>query len=126
MIFIRCELWPKGDSAKARVLGEATISNAGSGSVIHGNYSVILSKVGGFKGGVRGSAKNVWRTGAVINFPRKALGVWDLLYRALGGVLDRRNPVQLIPEDAVVEPVSIEMIAAAWVHEAEKEVGHGG
>lgn len=47
MIYIRIELWPKGQRAGARCLGEATICNVG-GNEKFADYEVKLAKFGGF------------------------------------------------------------------------------
>lgn len=50
MVYVRIEIWPGGRRSLARVLGEATITNDGTGSEDTGNYRVLLSKIGGFQG----------------------------------------------------------------------------
>lgn len=49
MIYIRAEMWPKGDRTKARILGEATIENLGGGTRTKADYRTCISKRGGFK-----------------------------------------------------------------------------
>lgn len=83
MIVVKLELWPFGDESKARPLGTAIIANDGSGSNGTGNYRVVLSK--------RGKKAGKWKEGALEGFPRKRLGAWDLLYRALDVVVGDRN-----------------------------------
>lgn len=105
MLYIRIELWPRGDRSKAKVLGEATIANVG-GSEQRGSYKARLSKANGFRcramrpntsrdlevarvtGPLEGS---VWKETAVRDFPRKRLGPWDLLYRVLQAAIGFRN-----------------------------------
>jgi hypothetical protein len=95
MIYVRVELWPVGNRAAARVLGEAVVFNDGTGgNGPVGNYGVALSKKGGFGNGSRLEAAqltNVWRKGAVRGFPRLRLGSWDLLLRALRSLVGARN-----------------------------------
>lgn len=95
MIYVRIELWPGGDRASSRVLGEGAISNVG-GTPTVGNYRFLLSKFGGFKGSLeRGkiAKSSVWRRGSLDGFRRKQGGGWDLLgillRESLGNRLDR-------------------------------------
>lgn len=74
MIRIRAELLPGGREDKKQHLGTIIIANDGSGTSTRGNYNVVISKRG--KGGL-------WKKCTVENFPRKKLGVWDLLFSAL-------------------------------------------
>ena len=83
MIRVTVELLPFGDESKKKHLGTAYISNDGSGDESSGNYKVTFSKMG--------KPNVTWKAGTVINFPRKRLGGWDLLYRALQGVVGDRN-----------------------------------
>jgi hypothetical protein len=63
-------------------IGVIRISNDGTGDHTRGNYDVTLYK--------RGS-KGVWRTGKIRDFPRKSLGPYDLIYRALKIIVGDRN-----------------------------------
>lgn len=89
MLVIRIELWPHGDRARARELGRVEIANTGTGSPTVGNYVVQL-----FKSAAQGARRpGVWKRGRVEGFPRKRLGAYDLLFRALAAVLgSQRNP----------------------------------
>ena len=89
MIVIRIELWPKGDKGMARLLGEGHIANVG-GDLDYGNYRVSLLRSPEYA-----KASNVgkpWRRGEVSHFPRRRLGPWDLLLRALVATVGARNP----------------------------------
>lgn len=88
MIVIKVELWPKGDPARAKDMGFATIENDGTGTDKAGNYKVTLFKW--TKGG-KGS-RSIWKQGGVSGFDRMKRGPWDLLFRALRGILGARNP----------------------------------
>lgn len=88
MLYIRIEMWPRGEKSRARLLGEATISNEG-GTADSGNYSVVLLKSPEYA-----ATENVgkpWRKGSVQGFPRLRLGPWDLLFRALRDTVGGRN-----------------------------------
>lgn len=90
MIVIRVELWPCGDRSRAQDLGEARITNTAPtlfGDRSLGDYRVELLK------GARYSRRpgEIWRWCTVRAFPRRALGPWDLLHRALGQMLGGRN-----------------------------------
>jgi len=54
MIYIRIELWPAGDSGKARVLREVTVANMDSIHERRPAYAVEVSRDKGFK--MRGPA----------------------------------------------------------------------
>ncbi len=79
MIVVRVEIWPKGQSLKARELmcmhitNDGTLSD-GSGDSKRGNYRVQLFRKG---------CDNVFRTGHVENYPRRSYHVGRLIYRAL-------------------------------------------
>jgi hypothetical protein len=89
MIYVRIELWPLGDLAKARVIGEAQIANdATSSDPAMGNYQVRL-----FDRLNKTNLSRVWSEGRVEGFRRQSLqqGHWDLLFRALLVTVGRRN-----------------------------------
>lgn len=83
MVVVTVEIWPKGERFLKRHLGTAKISNDVSGTKSRGNYKVTLS--------VRGNPTRIWKRGRVKDFPRKRLGAWDLLYRALDATVRSRN-----------------------------------
>lgn len=70
-------------SGKVEHLGTAIIANDGQGTQTSGNYTAVLTR--------RGTRDRVWKRGRVIGFPRKRLGGWDLLYRALREIVGERN-----------------------------------
>ncbi len=88
MIVVRAELWPRGDEASKRSLGECRIANVG-GTRHVGKYRVEL---------VKWNNGQVWKKGWIEGFPRVRLGPWDLLYRCLREVVGSRNE-----EDSVGE-----------------------
>lgn len=85
MIYIRVELWPKGDESRKREIGTAIIDNVG-GTATTGNYRVRLLKSPEYA-----KRTGVWKQGAVVGFPRLRLGPWDLLFRALAACVSERN-----------------------------------
>lgn len=85
MIRITVELVPYSAPHKPRHLGTAVIYNDGTGTATVGNYRVGLSK--------RGRPRSVWKEGRVRGFPRKRLGAWDLLFRALLTTVGKRNGI---------------------------------
>jgi len=85
MIYIRIEMWPKGDKTKARLLGEGQIANVG-GTAANGNYTVKLLKSPEYA-----KTSGTWKSGHVEGFPRVRLGPWDLLLRALQSCVGDRN-----------------------------------
>lgn len=99
MIYIKIEMWPKGDNKRARILQEGIIHNHG-GDATTGDYGFVFSKVGGFKTAVenmrRGMVKNVLRRGSITDFPRKRLYAHDLLFRALRAAFGERNPAPFV------------------------------
>lgn len=82
MIVVTVHLWPKGDAANAQHLGTAVITNDGSGTERVGNYEFRLSKWG--------KPGEDWKRGTIKDFPRKALGPWDLLGLGLCALLNSR------------------------------------
>ena len=99
MLVIRIELWPKGNPARKRDLGIATISNVG-GTLETGEYDCKLLKSPEYSKNAtreeidriqRPRAKEIWRRGRVSDFPRSRLGPWDLVFRALGQLISDRN-----------------------------------
>jgi hypothetical protein len=82
MLRITIELLPHGSEAKKRYLGTIEIANTG-GTPTRGNYRVRLSK--------RDKPNQVWKEAQIANFPRRRLGAYDLLYRALAAVVGERN-----------------------------------
>ena len=83
MLVVTVELWPGGNEEQKWHLGTARIVNDGAGSLEGGNYTVTLSRWG--------LPTHKWRSGVVKDFPRKRLGPWDLLCRALNNVVGDRN-----------------------------------
>ena len=88
MIYIRIELWPRGDRSRKRLLHEAVIANDGTGDMSTADYHASLSKRGGFKCDddrlARFDLKNVLRTAEVTGFKRKQESAWLLIKRVLG------------------------------------------
>ncbi len=82
MLVIKAYIWPYGDKSKEKHLYTINIGNDGTGTPTRGNYRAALSRKG---------AKSVWKSCEVKNFPRKKLGVYDLLYRVLKKVVGNRN-----------------------------------
>lgn len=104
MLYIRVELWRKGNRHNSKLLGEAAIANVG-GDLEIGHYLVVLSKFGGFKlrksdethedpetmRVARPLASSTWKRGKVGPFNRQLRGPWDLLYQSLRDVIGYRN-----------------------------------
>ena len=98
MIFVRIELWPKGDPRNARLLGEATITNVG-GTEESGDYRYLLAGALGFRNALEPLATETKVAGELGAFPRLRAGAWDLLCfvladarRRLGGEIGRGSP----------------------------------
>lgn len=102
MIYIRVEMWPKGDRKRAYLLTEATVENV-QGLKTRADYLVRLSQRSGFKASAKTHAdpelarvcfprqSSVWKETTVVSFPRAMRGVWDLLYRGLCSCVGNRN-----------------------------------
>jgi hypothetical protein len=88
VIRVTVELISAVHPARSRVLGIAEIANDGETSRAshgaRGSYTVRLSKRAP-------QTSHTWRRGRVENFPRRRLGAWDLLYRALRATVGERN-----------------------------------
>jgi hypothetical protein len=83
MLIVTIHLAPQGDIGRLRHLGTALIIHDGSGTSECGSYDVVLSKLG--------RNRSLWRKGRVEGFPRKKLGPYDLLLRALLATVGGRN-----------------------------------
>ena len=88
MMVVTIEMWPGGDERRKRLLGRAEIANDGTGTNTTANYSVRVFQ--------KGKARRLWRTTRVTGFPRKRLGAWDILCRALMQVVGDRNMDQIV------------------------------
>jgi hypothetical protein len=99
MLVIKIELWPLGDQSQARLLGEGRICNEG-GTFERGDYSVNLLKSPEYARST--NVGKSWRKGSVTGFPRRRLGPWDLLLRALVSAVGRRNP-EAVSEASMLE-----------------------
>jgi hypothetical protein len=89
MIYVRIEMWPGGDKNRARLLGEGTITNVGSGERAAGNYEIRLAKSPEYA--KPANVGKPWRIGVISGFPRQRLGPWDLLLRCLAVCVGGRN-----------------------------------
>jgi hypothetical protein len=96
MIEVTVRLLRASKGGAAEVLGVAQIANVG-GTRTSGDYAVRLFGKGG----------RVWKQGTVEGFPRLRLGGWDLLFRALGGVIAGRNLKVPFPERWLEEDLSL-------------------
>lgn len=85
MVYVRVELWPKGNKEHAQLLGEGYITNI-AGTNECANYDVTLMKSPKYA-----KHPGVWKNGVVTRFPRLRLGPWDLLFRALRATVGARN-----------------------------------
>lgn len=85
MIVVKIELWPLGDQAQARVIGQARIANDGTGTSELGNYDVALAHAGAYAG-----KPGVWKRGRVERH-RRALSPYHLVARALQAALGGRS-----------------------------------
>jgi hypothetical protein len=69
MVYVRIELWPRGDKKKAKLLGQAFIANDATGTSTRGNYKAIMTD----------KRNRPFRAAIVKNFPRKVKNSFDLL-----------------------------------------------
>jgi len=75
MLVITIEIWPGGDSSKARILGRGSIANTGLGSNEVSSYRAFFHSTG------PGDPKT--RYASVGRFRRLKKDSWELLYLAL-------------------------------------------
>lgn len=97
MIYVRVELWPRGDQAKAKVVGEATIANVG-GTIEVGEYEAALLKWKADETAHQDPTKApVWKRMMVGGHRRLTRGPWDLLFRVLSAAVggSRNKGVEL-------------------------------
>jgi hypothetical protein len=83
MIVVRVEVWPGGSKERARSLGHMVIANDTTGTKTAGNY---LCRIMTWH-----KKPRIWKEASVSDFPRRRLGPWDLLYRALRDAVGTRN-----------------------------------
>ena len=83
MIRVTIDLLPHGSEERKSHLGTILIANDGTGTMTRGNYRATLS--------TRGKPKRIWRSVHLTDFPRKALGAYDLLFRVLNATVSKRN-----------------------------------
>jgi hypothetical protein len=98
MLHIIIELWPAGDSSKARPLGEIKIANVGGTREV-GNYRVELMKSPEYA-----SKPGIWRKGFIKGFRRLDLGPYDLLYQALKALVGARSDGTITNARDTMEP----------------------
>jgi len=80
MLLITIELWKYGDLNKRKIIGTAMITNDGTGTESHGNYTArICGKMG-----------SKFKQVEIDNFPRKSYTAWKLLYLALKELFENR------------------------------------
>ena len=87
MIRVTIEMCPQGDEASKYLLGLIEIANDGTGTPTSGNYIVKL-----YKSSRYAKSSGIWRQARFGNFPRRALGPYDLLLCALTVALGNRLP----------------------------------
>jgi hypothetical protein len=75
MLVVTVELWPGGNKEKSCVLGQALITNDGTGSPTVGNYKFSLMG--------KNKRRLKYGTGRLTGFPRKREGPWSLLARIM-------------------------------------------
>jgi hypothetical protein len=84
MIYVRVEIWPGGDRARASLLGEATIANVtGARNAPKADYRFAICGKGG----------RFLSDGGIRDFPRRTHLAWDLLLRVLWTARGHRNRV---------------------------------
>lgn len=81
MIVVRVEMWPHGDSAKARLIGCLWIDDDGTGTEQIGSYSVAASHTGEYLE----RRKDVWKEGRIERFVRR-LNPYRLVAAALRAI----------------------------------------
>lgn len=89
MIYIRLEMWPKGDRTRRYLLGEATVTNIGGGPT-RGDYELKVSKKPGFHDPCQPRDSELFAQNGIVNFPRKRLNAFDLLGMLLASALHTR------------------------------------
>lgn len=109
MVYVRIELWPGGDKARAEILGEAYIACVKAATDGTRSYFARLSYFGGFLGD---EMRRSWKQGFVHGHAPTTRGPFDLVYRTLGALLhDRGDPFKDPAE--MIEGVSMDEITTA-------------
>lgn len=78
MIYIKVELWPRGDKAAARTIASAKIWNTGEGDLNNGFYQYVIF----------GNSDTKMAQGKVSVFKRVNGHVWDLIAAVLVSARD--------------------------------------
>lgn len=89
MLVVTIEYLPGGNKQKSQVIGVAEIVNRGSpegDASMFGNYDITL-----FHSQPGAARAHIFKKGEVLKHPRKKLGCWDLLFRALADTVGYRN-----------------------------------
>lgn len=81
MVVVKIELWPGGDSSRAREIGRVNIANDMTRDQDRGNYNCALSHAGSYYG-----KPGAWKTSRVTNHLRR-LSPYHLVYQALKNAL---------------------------------------
>lgn len=97
-VYVRVELWPGGDRAKAKLLQEAIIANVG-GTGAHGDYAVRVSHSTTFRGNgfadpCRPTPSEVWKEARIVGHARN-LSPFHLVCKVVGraiGLLSDDDP----------------------------------
>ena len=92
MIYVRIEIWPRGDKKKAKLLGQAFIANDATGTPTRGNYKAIMTD----------KRNRPFRAAIVKNFPRKVKNSFDLLKLILTASTSLRSKKVVEELDKVV------------------------
>jgi hypothetical protein len=92
VIYVRIELWPRGDKKKAKLLGQAFIANDATGTPTRGNYKAIMTD----------KRNRPFRAAIVKNFPRKVKNSFDLLKLILTASTSLRSKKVVEELDKVV------------------------
>ena len=103
MIYIRIEMWPHGERALARLLGEAVIANSGGTKEV-GVYTAFLSKFKGFSDPSIPKKSETWKFVSIKGFKRLRGGPWDLLLLVLAAAIGKR--ANKVVSDEITAPSS--------------------
>ena len=90
MIIVKVELH-SARTGKVTELGRAHISNTGTGDLKRADYEVEVFR--------KGSTTKVQRRGLVMNYPRQAYTVWELVKRGLEAALGKKGIHPGTPEE---------------------------
>lgn len=91
MIRVTIEMVPRGDESAKYVMGTMEIANEGTTTLQDKTRGDYLARIQQVRHGPHAQMRKSWREVQLYGFPRKYLGVYDLIYQVLHEAVGARN-----------------------------------